>query len=107
EIRDRLPDERRGIDTEQFTSGRVREQNRVRVDQRDLGQRVRKRDEQACIRIGTRLGDGGRRTFVVEVEPAVDARCDVDERAQPSVDRYSYATVLPPRDEGVQVLPEP
>ena len=60
QIGDRLAGERRGIDTEQVAGGAVREQDRVRVDQRDLGQRVRERDEQARVGIGRRLGRGRR-----------------------------------------------
>ena len=89
EIGDLFALERRRIDAEQVSRGGVREQDRVRVNQRDVGQRLRERVEQPRLRVRRRRlrRRSDRDLLLAAVEQPVHARRDVDERAQPAVHR--------------------
>ena len=102
-----LPSERRASTAEQLARGRVREKNRLRVDQRDLGQRVGDCVEQPAV------GVHGRRRQSARDEPpvcrdraAIHRRGDVDERAQAAVDGDALG-LLAGRQKTVQIVAQP
>ena len=92
-----LPTSVLGIDAEQLARRAIGVQDRARVDQRDLGQRVRQRVEQlVALAARRRLGCAATRAASsLAIEQAVHRCRDVDERAQAAVDGESARRVRP------------
>ena len=108
EVGDRLADQGVGLDAEQLARRAIRVEDRLRMNQRDLGQRVGQRVEQLAAIVRQRIFElrGDARRLVAAIEQAVHRCGDVDESAEPAVDGDALR-LLAERQQVVQILAEP